>query len=243
MAIRFESAFTCTYSQGHKVASCFNQRKHFLLLLMLLMLFFTQCKQKNPAPSLATTSLSQRSIILLQPLGDFPAPELEYLRPLVADFYKTDVIIGVAQSIPKNFITAVKGRRYRADSILRWLKKNQPTDIRYTAGLITTDISTTIRNEDGSIKAPASRYADWGVFGLGYQPGPSCVISSFRIKKGTMNQYRQRLAKVVLHELGHNMGLPHCINACFMKDAVEKLSTVDAEPMTLCEDCRKKLTM
>ena len=37
------------------------------------------------------------------------------------------------------------------------------------------------------------------------------------------------MKKVVLHELGHNFGIPHCTKTepCVMKDAVEKISTVD----------------
>ena len=45
------------------------------------------------------------------------------------------------------------------------------------------------------------------------------------------------MEKVVLHELGHNYGLPHCTSPypCFMKAANGKISEVDEEPMDMCK--------
>ncbi len=54
----------------------------------------------------------------------------------------------------------------------------------------------------------------------------------------------ERFKKVVLHEFGHNLGLPHCLdNHCMMTSASEKISTIDNEKMALCAACKKKIGM
>lgn len=51
-----------------------------------------------------------------------------------------------------------------------------------------------------------------------------------------------RLKKICIHEVGHNLGLPHCTtNKCVMQDAVETIKTVDNESEELCAECRLKI--
>lgn len=115
--------------------------------------------------------------------------------------------------------------RYRADTIIHLLGK-QAGDSVIFIGITTRDISTS----NGKIK-------DWGVMGLGFQPGNACVVSSFRLNKANT---AGQLYKVCLHELGHNMGLPHCnVSYCFMRDA-EGHNYTDEET-AFCGRCRKLL--
>lgn len=103
-------------------------------------------------------------------------------------------------------------------------------------------ISTTKYDKDGNILKPESKYADWGVFGLGYMPGTSCVVSTYRLKTTDKKLFYNRVKKVVIHELGHNLGLDHCPDKhCVMTDAVEKISTIDNEAHELCGKCRDKI--
>lgn len=82
---------------------------------------------------------------------------------------------------------------------------------------------------------------DWGIFGLGYQPGNACIISVYRLRGSSYQQYEERFIKVLLHELGHNSGLPHCSynEECLMNDAKGTMATVDKEKKWLCDNCRK----
>ena len=60
--------------------------------------------------------------------------------------------------------------------------------------------------------------------------------------KSNKNKFVERLKKVTMHELGHNLGLPHCPNNhCFMQDAAETIKTIDGVELNLCEECRDQL--
>ncbi|RSK24015.1 Zn-dependent protease [Hymenobacter metallilatus] len=95
--------------------------------------------------------------------------------------------------------------RYRADSLLRYLTRHYQPDT-LVIGLTRHDISTT-----------KNGHPDWGVLGLGYQPGRAAMVSSFRLRHHNLST---QFYKVVLHEIGHTQGLPHCPEpTCFMRDA------------------------
>jgi archaemetzincin len=115
--------------------------------------------------------------------------------------------------------------RYRADTIIAWLARRTAGGY-VTMGLTTKDVSTTKGTK-----------ADWGVMGLGYQPGRACVTSTFRLSKANL---LSQFFKVAIHELGHTQGLAHCeTKSCFMRDA-EGHNTTDEE-YEFCTSCRKTL--
>ena len=95
-----------------------------------------------------------------------------------------------------------------------------------TLGLTSVDISTT---KEG--------HKDWGVMGLGFQPGNACIASSFRISKA---KGKEQLFKISIHELGHTLGLLHCpVAFCFMRDA--KGSNLTDELLDFCDSCKIRL--
>lgn len=105
------------------------------------------------------------------------------------------------------------------------------------------DISTTKKDESGNVLKPESRYSDWGVFGLGYRPGCSSIVSTFRLGTSNRKLLLERIKKVCNHELGHNFGLPHCTSSetCVLRDAAETIKTVDNVDDTLCNICKAKI--
>jgi archaemetzincin len=180
-------------------------------------------------------------IIAIQPLSGVSQQYIDTVRSSIQRVYGFKTFVLPARQIPKRFEVNIKTPRYRADSIISYYKKHKPDSIAIILALTEKDISVTKRDWLGRIKEPKEKYTDWGVFGYGYVPGPSCVVSTFRLKSKPEKTFA-RLTKVALHEVGHNLGLPHCENInCVMRDAAESIKTVDDVKAQLCERCSKKI--
>lgn len=122
-------------------------------------------------------------------------------------------------------------KRYRAERLLDYLERRTSDDARVVIGLTDADISTT----KGDVY-------DWGILGLATLSGRQCVISRYRARRGARDEVhvRQRLAKTVVHEVGHTIGLPHCPNyGCIMEDGKGSVLTTDHE-RDVCAECRAK---
>lgn len=126
--------------------------------------------------------------------------------------YSGDVIINNSIVLPQKALVQSR-TRYRADSLIRFLR-DFAKDGQLIIGVTNRDISTT-----------KGAYPDWGVMGLGFCPGKSCIASTFRLKGKNRNE---KLFKIAIHELGHTQGLAltktkHCLDkACLMRDAEGK---------------------
>lgn len=211
----------------------FNHITYLNMRFIIIILFILQ---------LGNCSGSLNTKVALQPLGKFDKSLLDTISDAIEDIYGFHVIILAGKQLPQNAYINIKSARYRADSLLDYLELIKPDTIEHIIGLTESDISTTDRDESGDIKKPVSRYIDWGVFGLGFMPGPSCVISTFRLKHNDRMKFIERLKKVCIHELGHNLGLPHCpVTGCVMGDANETIRTVDKEKLELCNDCKTRI--
>ena len=180
-------------------------------MLLLLLLVLTNCAKPStpeigvPVPEKKKAPPKPAGItILIQPLDVFSPAELQQLTASVYKEYGLKAAVGKQLHLPKRFISVYRSR-YRADSIIGYLHGLHGSNT-ITVGVIKSDISTTLRGVQ-----------DWGVMGLGYQPGNACVISTFRLHpKHRASQF----PKVVIHEIGHNFGLPHCPQkTCLMRDA------------------------
>jgi archaemetzincin len=178
----------------------------------------------------------------IQPFMGFDKKLVDTLSLTIKQIYGCKVNILPEKALPKTAFMNIKSPRYKADSLLLFLKRNKPASIKCVIGLTSKDISTTDYDEKGKIKKPEWKYTDWGVFGLGYCPGPSCVVSTFRLKKTSDSNFILRFKKVCIHEIGHNLGLPHCPTPrCVMGDACETIKTVDNEKLELCKKCKNKI--
>jgi len=191
-----------------------------IILPAFIVIFFPACNQRSNS---ADKEPSKKTIII-QPFAGFPESETKFIAAELKKLHP-DILVKEPIAFPENMMNAAK-TRYRADSLIRFLKSRTKDDY-ITIGLTKNDISTT-----------KGKYADWGVFGLGYCPGKSCIVSLYRLKG---NNKREKLFKVVIHELGHTEGLPHCpCNTCYMRDAEgkDRLNSLTH----FCPDCRKTLT-
>ncbi|MDX2173664.1 MAG: Zn-dependent protease [Bacteroidota bacterium] len=159
----------------------------------------------------------------MQPFDDIPQKQITYIYNELLKVYP-NVVINKSIPLPKKAYYS-KRNRYRADTLIRYLLTlNQKGHV--TIGLTSKDISDT-----------KDHLPDYGIMGLGYQPGGSCVVSTFRLsKKNLLPQF----FKLAVHELGHTQGLPHCpLKTCFMRDAEGK-NHADEEK-EFCSKCKAHL--
>jgi len=185
----------------------------------------------SPAPRL-TPQVASPAVVYLAPLGsDFKSEDLAFIARTVEIFYRVTCKSLDAMPLPKAAFYPARNR-YRAEKLLDALYEHRPPDAHVIIGLTTVDISTT-----------KGDHADWGILGLATVSGGECVISKFRAQKSARDEHhtRQRLAKTVVHEVGHTLGLRHCPNfGCLMEDGQGTVLTTDHE-YDLCAACRTAL--
>ena len=210
-----------------------------LLLLVCFVIGLGACQS-------SFDKVSEETSVAIQPFDGFERPYSDTVKAALENLYGIQVTVLDEIEIPQYAFVNIKSPRYRADTLIRYLRANEAYDkFDHVIGLIKEDISTTkyVDYKTKEIKQPENKYRDWGIFGLGFCPGKSCIVSSYRLHKSTSKEnFIERLKKVSCHEMGHNFGLPHCPNKnCIMQDAAETIKTIDNVKLHLCEACRKKI--
>ena len=207
---------------------------------LILFLIFIACNNRPKATSLPisqskgvhSTEINNDTIQILS--LDFNEKNLLLIiGNKITSFYHHPVAYA-SGILPKSTIVPPRAR-YSGNKIIQYLKDQNKNHYRFVVGLTSKDICTN-----------ANGISDWGIFGLGSLDASGCISSTCRLKKGVSEKkVIERLEKVVLHEIGHNHGLAHCISPypCFMKAADGKISQVDSEPMDMCVECKRKIKM
>ncbi len=210
--------------------------------LAFIVVLLAACSTGKPGKVAIEDGNPETVSVAVQPLGKYDKELADTLVQAIERYYGFTTYLLPQQSMQEHFFVHIKSPRYRADSIIHYLRQHTPDSINYVLGFTRHDISTTKRDEDGNIKQPESKYTDWGIFGLGFRPGPSCVVSTHRLGGKGRTREIDRVKKIALHELGHNLGLPHCPSEnCFMRDAAETIKTIDAVTLNLCNNCKDDL--
>ena len=178
--------------------------------------------------STATNKVNKLTSIHIIPLGKVSGRVVDDVVKGLTNFYHKEVIVEKSVPLEKGLLANSKSR-YSGDSILKRFNSSENTVVVTEIDIVTPKVGVT--NE-------------WGVFGLGLRPGTVCVISSFRLKKNSTTELlTERLQKVSIHEVGHNLGLEHCVknSECLMSDANGTIDQVDHEKMIFCDNCKKTI--
>jgi len=189
-----------------------------LLLIILIVLFgLTSFRTAKPI-----------EVIYIQPLGNVSPEYIEAVIKSVRSFYKYDCVVSKKKEVTTDVLSKIR-KRVDANKLLAKYKSSQNT-------LILTERDICYFKDKNN--------PEWGIFGLGLRPGKTCVISTSRLRKNVSKQKTyERLEKVALHEIGHNLGLEHCTNnkKCMMNDANGTIQQVDNEKVWFCEKCMKQI--
>lgn len=194
-------------------------------LIVTIALFIASCNEAKEQSSDRIKKRNQEIAlkvhkIIIQPLGKVDNGVCVEIYNKVSKVL-LNVKLNKSKVMPPNAYYPSRNR-FRADSILTWLKMGAKADEKWIA-ITQVDISTS-----------KGKKVDFGVIGLAYSPGSACIASNFRIKD------KDHFDKVVLHELAHNFGLPHCSeNTCYMRDYNAEDLTTKLEGF--CDNCEVKL--
>lgn len=198
--------------------------KRIIVLFFIFSIFFS-CSETKSEKIIKIFPLNQNDTLLIS--SAFEACKI---------FSDYKIEVAEHRKIPDDFITLKKGKRYKALEIIRWLNKEKVT---ISIGITGEEICIDKKDKHGNIKVPKDKYSDWAVFGLGYLGKSGSVVSYKRLEEGMLRH--NRLQKIVIHEIGHNLGLSHCANNCVMNDAAEQIATVDNAPKDFCKHCKGKI--
>ena len=186
-----------------------------IILIILIGLLSSFCK-------------TEPIVINIQPLGKVSKKYILQVKKSVKTFYGYDCKILSPKKITNNMLSKIT-RRIDANKALRTNETNG--NLLYVTEKDICHFKDKLRPE-------------YGIFGLGLRPGKTCIVSTFRLKKNVSKQKTlERLEKVALHEIGHNLGLKHCDNdkKCMMNDARGTIKQVDFGNVWFCDKCRKQL--
>lgn len=170
--------------------------------------------------------------VCLQPLGKHDQTLLEPVRRGIAHVYGFSVRTLAERPLPASAWYPPRGR-YRAQKILDHMVTDvMPAEKQCDAvmGFTSADVSIT-----------KGEHADWGVLGLAYLGRRVGVVSSFRMRRDAdWRLQAQRAVKVVVHELGHGIGVPHRNDgpSCIMNDAGGSVRSIDLAAGGLCDEER-----
>ena len=192
-------------------------KKNIFFFIFISLIFSCEKSKDNAVEN------GEEITILIQPFEDVKPKQLAEISENIRKIYPKIKILEPVD-FPKNAFYQPRNR-YRADSIIKYLRTKTPENC-VTLALTNKDISVT-----------KGKVADFGVMGLGYRPGNACVASTFRLNAENKSE---QFYKVAIHELGHTQGLKHCPDkTCFMRDAEGKNPT--NEEKDFCQNCKKVL--
>ncbi|MCW5943623.1 MAG: matrixin family metalloprotease [Fimbriimonadaceae bacterium] len=158
------------------------------------------------------------AVLAIVPLADPRSATVRAVHEALEAKYNVRVVVAAGQPMPKDAYYPPR-KRYRADRIIESLAKRPEWRV--------------IGVTDKDVSAAAHGVKDYGLMGLGYIGGRSCVVSSFRAKR--------HIGRVAVHEFGHTLGLDHCPTPkCLMRDGEGTGRNIIGSDR-FCDECAKTI--
>ncbi len=197
--------------------------KYILILLVATFLISSSpiIKFDKKVSTKTISPVKKEPKILFVFFNDADASMQKMLAQETSKFYGSKYEIDNTVSLPINCYYKERGR-YRAEKLLQFLATKPGYD--KVIGFTNKDISTTKGN-----------VYDFGIFGLGACPGKTCVVSSFRLQSNY-----DKCLNVLIHEVGHTLGLPHCDNKNCIMTAGDATSNLNSK-IILCSKCKNSV--
>lgn len=157
--------------------------------------------------------------------GTFPEAKAKQLKAVLEKVYPSVTLAGEAIELPQDCYYKPRDR-YKGTGLLDDLKKLRHGG--YALGL-----TNKIIYDENEISPT------FGIFGISYMGDSVSVISSLR-PKTSQPLSDEDMEELMLHELGHAFGLPHCKDErCMMVDAEHGYKF--AQTQSFCPSCRNYL--
>lgn len=172
---------------------------------------------------------------------------LHYVNLISFGYFEKDFLSGLSSSIQSEFRTTVSLWENHTDLIEYYNPARRQYDgnqlLKKVSSLSKVENVKTIGLFDVDLYIPILTY----IFGQAMLNGTAGIASMYRLSnqrygmKPDQQLLFERFKKEVIHELGHTLGLIHCINpACVMRSSTY-VEDIDQKGASLCQHCKEEL--
>jgi len=171
------------------------------------------------------------SALYLVAVGSVPDKVWEWIENAAAEWFPLPIQHLPGLSIPESAYDP-KRKQYQSVDIMRMLAQCAPHDNSRVLGITDVDLSI-----------PMLSF----LFGQAQLDGPVAIVSLCRLQQefyglpAQNDVLRERLAKEVLHEMGHTFGLVHCPEQKCAMSLSTHIGLVDEKAERYCSRCGLQL--
>lgn len=168
--------------------------------------------------------------LILLPMGNIPEMLIDQISLELKSQLRIVTDTHLPMGIPKEFRDSYRDQ-YSIERILKFLNENVQGRV--------------LAVTDSDIFALGMNFA----YGQAQMNGSSSVLSIFRLRPEFYRKHSdnsvliERSVKESVHEVGHMLGLKHCLNEKCVMNYSPTIFNVDKKTKKFCDDCKIKLKM